>query len=129
MASYLRSIELEAEMVKEDGGEDTIRVTVPTFRPDLEREIDLVEEVARLYGYGLATISDPVAVPSVGHLFHAAQRPRRMARSMSWMPGTIVFSTSTRPGCSLANGEPNAVIQGSFFNRLVSRWRQTRLST
>ncbi|MHB8841378.1 MAG: phenylalanine--tRNA ligase subunit beta [Candidatus Aquicultor sp.] len=26
-------------------------VSVPTFRPDLEREIDLIEEVARIYGY------------------------------------------------------------------------------
>lgn len=29
----------------------TLSVTVPTFRPDLEREIDLIEEVARIYGY------------------------------------------------------------------------------
>jgi phenylalanyl-tRNA synthetase beta chain len=28
-----------------------LAVTIPTFRPDLEREIDLIEEVARLYGY------------------------------------------------------------------------------
>ncbi len=27
------------------------RVTVPTFRPDLTREIDLIEEIARVYGY------------------------------------------------------------------------------
>ncbi|MDP7280684.1 MAG: phenylalanine--tRNA ligase subunit beta, partial [Candidatus Poribacteria bacterium] len=26
-------------------------VTVPTYRPDIEREIDLVEEIARVYGY------------------------------------------------------------------------------
>lgn len=30
--------------------EDTLKVIPPTFRPDLEREIDLYEEVLRLYG-------------------------------------------------------------------------------
>ncbi|MCF6179030.1 MAG: phenylalanine--tRNA ligase subunit beta [Geopsychrobacter sp.] len=29
----------------------TIEVSVPSFRPDLERQVDLIEEVARLYGY------------------------------------------------------------------------------
>lgn len=28
-----------------------LQFLVPTFRPDLEREIDLIEEVARMYGY------------------------------------------------------------------------------
>jgi phenylalanyl-tRNA synthetase beta chain len=32
-------------------GEDPLSVVVPTFRPDLERPIDLVEEVARLHGF------------------------------------------------------------------------------
>ena len=32
-------------------GDDPIRVEVPTFRPDLTRPIDLVEELARLWGY------------------------------------------------------------------------------
>lgn len=31
-------------------GESVLEVTPPTFRPDLEREIDLYEEVLRLYG-------------------------------------------------------------------------------
>lgn len=30
---------------------DELRLQVPTYRPDLEREIDLIEEVARIYGY------------------------------------------------------------------------------
>ena len=33
-----------------DKGEGVLRVVAPTFRPDLEREIDLYEEVLRLYG-------------------------------------------------------------------------------
>jgi phenylalanyl-tRNA synthetase beta chain len=34
-----------------DEKNDDWEVSVPTFRPDLTREIDLVEEVARVYGY------------------------------------------------------------------------------
>ncbi|MCK5759999.1 MAG: phenylalanine--tRNA ligase subunit beta [Candidatus Delongbacteria bacterium] len=30
---------------------DILAVTIPTFRPDITREIDLIEEVVRLYGY------------------------------------------------------------------------------
>ena len=31
---------------------DTFEVSVPTFRPDVGQEIDLVEEIARVYGFG-----------------------------------------------------------------------------
>ncbi len=44
----------------------TWRVTVPTFRTDLDREIDLVEEVARIYGYHQI----PDAVTNIGPLFN-----------------------------------------------------------
>ncbi len=45
VAKMLESIDLGVE------GWDPIKVTVPTFRPDLTRPIDLVEEVARLRGF------------------------------------------------------------------------------
>lgn len=41
----LESIELEVK------DENPLSVTIPTNRPDLTREIDLIEEIVRLYGY------------------------------------------------------------------------------
>lgn len=43
--------------VSGDGG--TWDVNVPTFRPDLERPIDLIEEIARIHGYDRIPASSP----------------------------------------------------------------------
>jgi phenylalanyl-tRNA synthetase beta chain len=37
---------------------EELHVSVPTFRPDIEREIDLIEEIARIHGYdNIPTVS------------------------------------------------------------------------
>jgi len=42
------------------GAKDVLRVEIPLFRVmDIEREIDLIEEVARIYGYGRLNTSMP----------------------------------------------------------------------
>jgi len=46
IASNLRRLGLAVSMSAE-----TLTVTVPTFRPDLVKEIDLIEEVGRMVGY------------------------------------------------------------------------------
>ncbi|MCL2025131.1 MAG: phenylalanine--tRNA ligase subunit beta [Coriobacteriia bacterium] len=51
-----------------DGADDALRVTVPTFRPDIEREIDLVEEVLRLWGMDNVTATLPAGRERVGAL-------------------------------------------------------------
>ena len=48
MESILTSLEFDIQNLAESGD---LKVTVPTFRPDVEREIDLIEEIARVYGY------------------------------------------------------------------------------
>lgn len=45
--SYLERLELSCRV----GPKDTLLVTIPSFRSDLAEEIDLIEEVARIFGY------------------------------------------------------------------------------
>ena len=46
ISSFLKRLEMD---VKEEG--ETLHVTVPSYRNDIHSEIDLIEEVARIYGY------------------------------------------------------------------------------
>ena len=62
MAQHLRRLHLRVE----DG--DTLLVRVPTFRQDLQEEIDLVEEVARVHGYENIPETLPRAAAGVGDL-------------------------------------------------------------
>ncbi len=61
--SRMKEIFTNLEFTVEGSGQ--LEVTIPTFRPDVEREIDLIEEVARIEGYD----SIPDAVANIGPLF------------------------------------------------------------
>ncbi|MCK5825966.1 MAG: phenylalanine--tRNA ligase subunit beta [Desulfuromusa sp.] len=55
--TLLKSVGLPA---KPGASADSLQIKVPSFRPDLEREVDLIEEVARLYGYDRVPVTMPV---------------------------------------------------------------------
>jgi len=47
----IKEILLGLEFPVKEEKEDVLMVAVPSFRPDVERKADLIEEVARMYGY------------------------------------------------------------------------------
>ncbi len=58
--AYLKNLELNVH----EEGEEKLKVIPPSFRGDLEREIDLIEEVTRLDGYEKIPLTLPQGPPS-----------------------------------------------------------------
>ncbi len=85
-------------------GPGVLEVTVPTFRPDTEREIDVIEEVARHHGYANLPRRSPRA-PQVGGLT-TYQRERRQVRDVlaglgaheAWTPSILGPDEQRRVG-------------------------------
>ena len=71
-ADYLRALDLE--VADPDG---TLNVTIPSFRPDLEREIDLIEEVGRLAGFDRLSATIPPGVSGSLEFDQALERRLR----------------------------------------------------
>ena len=63
----------------EEAGEDYL-VTPPSFRPDLPREIDLIEEILRLWGMGRVEATIPAAKNHIGGLTHEQQLTRKVGQ-------------------------------------------------
>jgi phenylalanyl-tRNA synthetase beta chain len=62
-------------------GDDPMTVTVPTYRPDVTRPADLVEEVARIHGFDKFGATVPTG--PAGYLTHQQQNLRRAHRILA----------------------------------------------
>ncbi len=62
---------------------DTLEVVAPTFRPDLEREIDLYEEVLRIWGMDRVPSTLPASPARVGALTDEQKLERIVNRVMT----------------------------------------------
>ncbi|MGZ4110917.1 MAG: phenylalanine--tRNA ligase subunit beta [Tumebacillaceae bacterium] len=94
MVDVLRRLDFEVSGYKVDGAH---RVTVPTRRPDIVREIDLIEEVARIYGYDNIPVTLPSGAFIQGQL-SAEQQLRRSVRDILILSGlneVVTYSFTT----------------------------------
>ncbi len=89
------------ETVTVEGG---LEVTVPSFRPDVTLEVDLVEEVARHYGYE-AIVPTRRRSPAVGRLGERQAALRKLRRVLAgtgacevWTPSIVDPGTEERLG-------------------------------
>jgi len=104
MAQFLRRLEFDVEH-----DEGKILVTVPTFRPDVEREIDLIEEVARIYGYNEVPTTLPSSASVQGFLTRK-QRITAEAKNLLCACGlyeTLTFSLTHPRGADMLCLEPD----------------------
>lgn len=85
----------------ERDGEDFM-VTPPSFRPDLPREIDLIEEVLRLWGYGRVMATIPAAKNHIGGLTREQKLTRKVGEILRACglneTTTFGFAAPGRPG-------------------------------
>jgi phenylalanyl-tRNA synthetase beta chain len=101
--------EAEIELIEESAfeAEEGVEYLVPTFRPDVEREIDLIEEVARHHGYNNIDRTLPrMAEPGTG--LTGMQRGRRTVRDALVGAGLLeaVNTSLLAPGDLAAAGLP-----------------------
>jgi phenylalanyl-tRNA synthetase beta chain len=94
MAGALRRLEIDVESVR--GEADELRCTIPPFRPDLTREEDLIEEVARVVGYGRIPVRETLTVRVAPPQARESAR-RELARVLTGLGfhETVTFSFTT----------------------------------
>jgi len=104
-------------------------VTLPSWRLDLEREIDLVEEIARVYGYNRFRNTLPAFAGSVVELPHAEHEAtvRRTLLALGWTEAiSSTFCTAADaalfaplPNSAVAIGNPLSEEAGMLRPSLV----------
>ena len=97
-------------------GEGDYQVTLPSWRLDLEREIDLIEEVARVYGYNRFANTLPAFSGIVRDVPHAGKEAavRRTLLALGWNEAlsstfcsvTDAVTFASQPGLAVPMGNP-----------------------
>ena len=93
------------------GDGDALRVTVPTWRPDITREADLIEELARVHGYDHVPTEVPHVRPSKEGTPRAIRfvRDARQAAAAAGLHEALTYSFVARRDLEAARVPTDAV--------------------
>jgi phenylalanyl-tRNA synthetase beta chain len=82
IANLLKSIEFKIEKKAAKNEKDTLKVTPPSFRVDISRPEDLMEEIARLSGYNNIPTTFPVMPAARRSVYKQIELRQRMRQLM-----------------------------------------------
>lgn len=104
-------------------------VTLPSWRLDLEREIDLIEEVARVYGYNKFADTLPSFTGTVVELVHVEQERtlRQTLRSLGYSEAISSTFVSATEAALFGNAKSGAVAMGNPLNEEAGMLRPSLL--
>ncbi len=128
VVDLLRRLQIPAK--KGRGASAEVTAEIPPFRPDLEREVDLIEEVGRIYGYDRLVAAAPRAVVRVGRKDEVEVGKDRIRRALVGLGMDEVVNhgfdeRSWREALSIADADlvkvrnPMAVGQGALRGSLL----------
>ena len=102
-------------------------VTLPSWRLDLEREIDLVEEVARVYGYNRFADTLPAFAGEVVEVPHAGQERviRETLRALGYSEAVSSTFTSAEEAAVFGDAKAGVVAVGNPLSEEAGMLRPT----
>jgi len=87
-------------------GTAPLKVRVPTFRPDLTREEDLIEEIIRIHGYDRVPLTLPRGTTTPGSVAPALRADRRVRETLTRCGLVEVLTlTLVAPSAAASGGE------------------------
>jgi len=109
IGALLEGIDVQVSVAAEGEG-DALNCVVPSFRPDLEREIDLIEEVARLNGYDAIPVTMPetramITVPQPRQALVSQLRDRMVAAGFAEIVNYSFYSADALGRIGLAEDD------------------------
>ena len=129
MESILTSLKFDIQNLS---GSENLKVTVPTFRPDVEREIDLIEEVARVYGYDNIPITLPtgnIPIPKISNrsLLRESVKEHLLASGLMEAINYSFYNSNVFDRSQLASDDPlrQAILIQNPLNQDFANMRST----